>query len=121
MKYRLIIDEFGGWDRFQRLLAAVQHVAHRHETSMGAVAIAWVLEQPHVAGVIVGARDARHLPETLAAGALRLDAADRRELRAVLDERPPVAGDVYELERVTDGRHAAIMRYDLNERARSMG
>ena len=100
MKYRLIIDEFGGWARFQRLLAAVHLVARKHGTTVGAVAIAWVLEQPSVAAVIVGARDASHLPHTRAAGALRLDADDRRAVRAVLDERPPVAGDVYDLERV---------------------
>lgn len=114
VKYRLIIDEFGGWARFQRLLAAVHLVARKHGTTVGAVSIAWVLEQPSVAAVIVGARDTGHLPHTRAAGALTLDADDRRAVRAVLDERPPVDGDVYDLERVTGSRHAAIMKYDLN-------
>ena len=117
VKYRLIIDEFGGWDHFQALLAAVDQVARRHGSTIGAVAIAWVLEQPQVAGVIVGARDARHLPLTLAAGALALQDVDRRELRAVLEARPALPGDVYDLERVAGGRHAAIMRYDLNATA----
>ena len=118
VKYRLIIDELGGWDRFQRLLTAVASVAQAHGTSIGAVAIAWVLEQPHVAGVIVGARDASHLPATQAAGALALTDGDRRALRAVLDEQPPVPGDVYDLERVKGGRHGAIMKYGLNSQTR---
>ncbi len=116
VKYRLIIDEFGGWARFQRLLGAAAEVARRHDTSIGAVAIAWVLEQPQVAGVIVGARDARHLPPTVAASGLALTDHDRAILEAVLAEGPGVSGEVYGLERVSGGRHAAVMKYDLNAR-----
>lgn len=119
VKYRLIIDEFGGWARFQRLLGAAAEVARRHETTIAAVAIAWVLEQPDVAGVIVGARDARHLPHTVAAAALVLDDRDRQALRSVLADGPCVGGDVYELERIKGGRHGAIMKYDLNAQAAS--
>jgi len=117
VKYRLIIDEFGGWARFQRLLAAVAQVADRHGVDLGTVAVAWVLAQPQVAGVIVGARSAEHLAATVAAGHLHLDGDDERCLRAVLDERPPIAGDVYDLERVKGGRHASVMRYELNAAA----
>ena len=42
---------------------------------------------------------------------------DRRALRAVLDERPSVPGDVYDLKRVKGGRHGAIMKYGLNTQA----
>ncbi len=114
VKYRLIIEEFGGWERFQRLLTAAHGVARARGTSIGAVAIAWVLEQPHVAGVIVGARNASHLAATREAAALALTDTDRQALRAVLDEQPPLPGDVYELERITGGRHGAIMKYGLN-------
>ena len=117
VKYRLIIDEFGGWHRFQHALAAVHRVARKHHATIGAVAIAWVLEQPHVAGVIVGARDARHLAGTLAASVLVLDETDRSALRDARQEGSPVPGDVYDLEREKGGRHAAIMRYDLNRPA----
>jgi aryl-alcohol dehydrogenase-like predicted oxidoreductase len=119
VKYRLIIDEFGGWARFQRLLEAAAEVARRHETTIAAVAIAWVLEQPDVAGVIVGARDARHLPHTVAAAGLVLDDHDRQVLRTVLADGPRVGGDVYDLERAKGGRHGAIMKYDLNAQAGS--
>ena len=50
VKYRLIVEEFGGWDRFQVLLAALEGVAVRHRAGIGAVAIRWVLDQPGVAG-----------------------------------------------------------------------
>ncbi len=114
VKYRLILDEFGGWERFQRLLTALARVAARHDIAIGTVAVAWVLAQPLVAGVIVGARSADHLADTTRAGAVVLDAEDNATIGAVLSERAGVAGDVYDLEREKGGRHAAIMRYDLN-------
>ena len=117
VKYRLIIDEFGGWHRFQQMLAVLDAVATRHGVSIGAVAIRWVLDQPGVAGVIVGARHARHLGETIQACAFALDAEDRDEIARVQAASPGPAGEVYGLERVKDGAHAAIMRYTLNRDA----
>lgn len=113
VKYRLIIDECGGWDYFQALLAAMKDVADRHHTTIGAVAIRWVLDQPGVAGVIVGARHPRHLEASRAADALRLDASDRARLAAIHASARGPAGDVYALERDRGGPHAAIMRDNL--------
>lgn len=114
VKYRLIIDEFGGWDRFQAMLVALDRIAGRHGVGLGAVAIRWVLDQPGVAGVIVGARHARHLAQTLEACALTLDDADRAAIAQLQAAAAGPAGDVYALERVKDGPHASIMRYTLN-------
>jgi aryl-alcohol dehydrogenase-like predicted oxidoreductase len=111
VKYRLIIDEFGGWDRFQEMLAALGRIAARHRTSIGAIAIRWVLDQPEVAGVIVGARHARHLGEIRKACELALEDADREEIARVQSAWSGPQGEVYGLERVKGGRHAAIMRY----------
>jgi aryl-alcohol dehydrogenase-like predicted oxidoreductase len=115
VKYRLIIEEFGGWAHFQQLLAVLDDIARRRSTTIGAVAIAWVLAQPAVAAVIVGARHARHLGETTAATRLVLDADDRARIAAVHAAAPGPAGEVYGLEREAGGRHAAIMRYNLNK------
>ena len=114
VKYRLIIEEFGGWERFQQLLAGLDAVATRHHVGIGAVAIRWVLDQRGVAGVIVGARHARHLDDTIQACAFALDAEDHREITRVLAGSSGPTGEVYGLERVKDGPHAAIMRYTLN-------
>jgi len=114
VKYRLIVEEAGGWARLQRILHVLADVGRRHEAGIGEVAIAWVLAQPQVAGVIVGARHARHLPATVRASTLHLTEDDAAAIAAVLADGPAVPGDVYELERVKGGRHAAIMRYDLN-------
>jgi aryl-alcohol dehydrogenase-like predicted oxidoreductase len=114
VKYRLIIEEFGGWEQFQRLLAAVARIAQQHRTSIGSTALRWVLDQPMVAAAIVGARHAGHLPSTLSAFAHTLTAEDVDALYVVLAESTGPRGDVYALEREKGGRHAAIMRYNLN-------
>jgi len=114
VKYRLIIDEFGGWEPFQRLLDAVARIARGHDTSIGSVALRWVMDQPMVAAAIVGARHAIHLPSMLAAPALTLTDEDLAALDAVLAESAGPRGEVYALERERGGRHAAIMRYNLN-------
>jgi aryl-alcohol dehydrogenase-like predicted oxidoreductase len=117
VKYRLIIDEFGGWDRFQALLAALEGIAARHHAGIGAVAIRWVLDQPGVAGVIVGARHAGHLEQLRCACEIALDDDDRAAIARVQADAPGPAGDVYDLERVKGGRHAGVMRYTLNRGA----
>ena len=117
VKYRLIIEEWGGWEPLQALLRALHGVAARHQTTIGAVAVRWVLEQPHVASAIVGARHAGHLPATLAALDVWLDEADRSAIEGALPAGGGPVGDVYALERERGGRHAVIMRYGLNAAA----
>jgi aryl-alcohol dehydrogenase-like predicted oxidoreductase len=114
VKYRLIIDEFGGWDRFQEMLEVLGRIAARRQARIGAVAMRWVLDQSNVAGVIVGARHARHLDQIRKACELALDAEDRREIARVQAASPGPEGEVYGLERVKGGRHASIMRYTLS-------
>ncbi|MCC1495038.1 aldo/keto reductase [Cognatishimia sp. F0-27] len=116
VKYRLIIDEFGPWERFQRLLRALKAVGDRHGVSLSAVATRWVLDQPGVAAGIVGARYARHLPQTLETFSFALNAQDRAEIGAVIAEADGPAGRVYSLERDRNSRHGRIMKYNLNTR-----
>jgi aryl-alcohol dehydrogenase-like predicted oxidoreductase len=116
-KYKLVLEEFGDWASFQRLLEALAAVASKHAVGIGAVGLRWVLERPGVAAVIVGARNARRLPATLAALSLRLDAEDHERIATAARGAAGPRGDCYALERTKGGRHAAIMRYDLNAAA----
>ncbi len=113
-KYKLIIDEFGGWQPFQALLRLLHEVALSHGTTIGTVALACVLHEPLVAAAIVGARSATHLAATLAAVDLSLTSRERQSIHALVDAQLGPAGDVYELERVPGGPHATIMRTNLN-------
>lgn len=115
VKYRLIIEEWGGWDLFQALLRALRAVADRHGADIAAVASAIVLEWPEVAAVIVGARDRSHLASNLAVAAIRFSEQDRLAIEAVLAEAKPIPGEVYEIERDRAGRHGSIMKYNLGQ------
>lgn len=55
-KYKNMVDIWGGWSRFQKLLNLLKTIADRHKVSISNVAVRYVLEQPTVAGAIVGAR-----------------------------------------------------------------
>jgi len=121
VKYKLIIDDIGGWAHFQSLLELLQRIALAHDTTIGAVALRHVLDQPVVAAAIVGARSTAHLAPTIAATQLSLATAERAMLAALIATAHGPAGDVYALEREKGGRHASIMRYNLNTDQRSRG
>ena len=115
IKYRLIIDEFGGWELFQLLLKAIKEIADKYRVPMGAVASRYVLDQPQVAAVIVGARYAHHLPAILSTFKLNFDSDDREKIESILSQRKGPSGPVYALEANRTGRHGRIMKYNLNE------
>ena len=113
-KYKLIIDEFGGWPLFQDLLKCCRRIADRHDVDIATVASRAVLDRPGVAAVIVGGRNDTHIAANARIGTLRLTEADHAELDAVLNQRLGPAGDTYALERDRSGRHGSIMKYNLN-------
>ena len=115
IKYRLVIEDFGGWSAFQNLLQALKAIGDRHGVRIATVATRWVLDQPGVAAAIVGARYADHLGDTLAVFGLQLDAQDHALLAPLLAAHPGPEGDTYTLERDKTGRHGRIMKYNLNK------
>lgn len=115
IKYKLVIDEFGGWAAFQALLRVLKAIGERHGVGIATVATRWVLEQPGVGAAIVGARYAQRLDETLAVFGLQLDAQDHALLAPILAAHPGPAGDTYALERDRNGPHGRIMKYELNK------
>ena len=113
-KHELIIDEFGGWALFQQLLSALQEIGQRRAVRIATVATRYILQKRAVGAAIVGARHARHLPDTLRTFGFRLSEEDMRAIERVTAQAQGPEGPVYGLERVKGGRHAAIMKYNLN-------
>lgn len=113
-KYKLIIDDFGGWALFQELLQLLRRIAGRLGTDIASVASAYVLDRPMVAGVIVGARNRAHLPANRAIASLKLSTLDHAGIAALLERRRGPAGDAFTLERDHNGPHGSIMKYNLN-------
>jgi aryl-alcohol dehydrogenase-like predicted oxidoreductase/enamine deaminase RidA (YjgF/YER057c/UK114 family) len=95
MKYGRVLRVAGGWSALQRLLTAAASVAARHGVSIANVASRFILDQPGVAGVIIGARlgESEHIDDTLRLFSFALTDDDRAEIRAALATLQPIAGD----------------------------
>lgn len=113
-KYRLIIDELGGWDVYQSILNALGKVAGRHRAPLPSVALRWVLDQEAVAATITGIDSVEQAQGLLEVFDMVLDEEDRSALETTMAKAAVPAGPVYGLERVMDGPHGRIMRYNLN-------
>ena len=118
-KYRLIVEEIGGWAALQSVLGALRGVADELGSDIASVASAWCLRQPSVRACIVGIRSTRHVAALRALrDEVELDDDQLARLEAARAHWPEVPGDVYELERDREGRHGRIMRYGLREAQR---
>jgi len=95
MKYKRFIDAAGGWDGYQAVLQAAGTIARKHGVSLANVATRWVLSQPAVAGVIVGARlgENEHIADNAKLFSFSLDEADLADLEAAFAHTVPVPGD----------------------------
>ena len=113
-KYRLIVDEFGDWDEFQRVLRTLRSIADRHGIDLAAVATRFVLDRPGVAAAITGIRRPSHLRDLDRIFEFAIDDADLAEIAPHFIGAAGPDGPVYGLERIKGGRHARIMRTNLN-------
>ncbi len=95
MKYGRFLRVAGGWSALQRVLQAAASVAARHGVSIANVASRFILDQPGVAGVIIGARlgEREHIDDTLRLFSLALTDEDRSEIRSALATLQPIPGD----------------------------
>ncbi|HZO21647.1 MAG TPA: aldo/keto reductase, partial [Steroidobacteraceae bacterium] len=114
VKYKLIIDDFGGWELLQRLLVTLARIATEHRTDIASVATRAILDRPQVAAAIVGATNTSHLIAHGHIEALRLSVADLGAIASVTAQRHGPLGEVYGLERDRTGPHGRIMKYELN-------
>ncbi len=95
MKYRRFINAIGGWAALQQVLQAAYAVAQKHGVSIANVATRWVLQQPAVAAVIVGARlgEREHRDDNLRVFSFALDNEDQAQFDAALAHTRRIPGD----------------------------
>jgi aryl-alcohol dehydrogenase-like predicted oxidoreductase/enamine deaminase RidA (YjgF/YER057c/UK114 family) len=95
MKYARFIRAAGGWEAYQGVLNTAARVAARHQTSIANIASRYILDQPGVAAVIIGARlgERDHIADTSRLFASALTAQDRDELQRALEGLQPIPGD----------------------------
>jgi aryl-alcohol dehydrogenase-like predicted oxidoreductase/enamine deaminase RidA (YjgF/YER057c/UK114 family) len=95
MKYGRFIREAGGWAALQDLLAVVHRVAQRHDVSMANVAGRYILDQPAVGGIIVGARlgISEHCDDNLKLFQFALSEADHGAIDQAVARLSKIPGD----------------------------
>ena len=95
MKYKRYIDEAGGWAPLQNLLQTLQQTADRHAVSMANIASRYILEQPAVGAVIIGARLglSEHIENNQQLLSFELDTQDQDAIQAAINELKPIPGD----------------------------
>lgn len=86
-KYKNMIDAWGGWKLFQDLLSVLEAIADEHEASIANVAVRYILDQPSVAGAIIGARlgVTQHIEDNLKVFQFKLNSEDEQRLNSVFN------------------------------------
>ncbi len=95
MKYKRFIDAAGGWDKFQSLLNILDKEAKKYQVSIANVASKYILDQPAVAGVIIGARlgKSEHIHENEKLFSFQLDEESKKRIIQSLTSLTPIPGD----------------------------
>lgn len=84
----------------------MREIAHAHRVSVAQVALAWLLHQPQVTSVIVGAKRAEQLADNVAATEVRLSAPELEQIDQV--SRLPAEYPGWMLERQGEYRHRQL-------------
>ena len=79
-------------DKAYDIIDVMQEIARERNVSVAQVALSWVLHQPAVSTIIIGAKNTRQLEDNLKAIDLSLDAAELQKLDAVSKLAPEYPG-----------------------------
>jgi aryl-alcohol dehydrogenase-like predicted oxidoreductase/enamine deaminase RidA (YjgF/YER057c/UK114 family) len=95
MKYKRFIDASGGWEPYQNLLKTVKNVADRHQVSVANVSSRFILENPSVAAVIIGARlgKSEHIQDNKKMFDIAFSSEDVAQMQHALQALKPIQGD----------------------------
>lgn len=113
-KYRLIIEEFGSYESFKNLLKTLEFIGQKYEQGVAEVAAKYVLQKDHVAAIIVGARNAKHIDSLSRLSNFNLAEDDLLRIEDHISKANGPRGPFYALERNKTGKHGSIMKYNLN-------
>jgi aryl-alcohol dehydrogenase-like predicted oxidoreductase len=113
VKYKLIIEDFGGWNLFQELLHTLDAIAKARGTDIGTIASAYTLKRPGVKSVIVGARNLNHIKSNFMIPEITLTDSELAAISHIHARSTGPLGPVYDLERNSD-RHRNIMHTNNN-------
>lgn len=94
-KYKNMVDSWGNWLLFQEFLSILNQIAKKHKVTIPNLATRYILEQPMVAGVIIGTRlgVSEHIEENKAIFEFSLDQEDYQKLEFIFSR----SNDLFEL------------------------
>lgn len=86
-KYKRMVDKWGGWSLFQELLSLLQQIADKYTVSIPNIAVRYIIDQPTVAGAIVGAKlgVSEHIADNARVFNFKLDTEDLTRINAVVE------------------------------------
>ena len=112
VKYKLIIDDCGGWSLFQKRLARLNEIAMKHSMQISQVAISALIQAGLADAVIVGLSPCNFAKQNKQLAQLK--PLSESELNELASWSCQLRGDAYALERQINSKHGKIMRYNLN-------
>ncbi len=94
-KYKNMVDAWGNWQLFQELLSTLKQIAQAHNVSISNVATRYILDQPSVGGVIIGARlgISEHIEENGKVFGFTLDTQESDRINSICSQ----SRDLYQL------------------------
>ncbi len=84
--------------RAKACIDAMRGIAEAHHVSIAQIALAWLLHQPQVTSVIIGAKRPDQLADNLAATGVRLSAAELEQLGKVSELPPEYPGWMFDMQ-----------------------
>lgn len=87
-KYKQMVDAWGGWDLFQELLHILKKIGEKHNVSIANVGTRYILDEPMVAGVIIGTRlgVTDHIADNAHVFDFKLDNEDHELIEPILQK-----------------------------------
>ncbi len=95
MKYKRFIDATGGWKIFQQFLQVIDSIAKQNNVPISNIVSRYMLEQPAVAGIIMGTRlgVSQHIEENLQLFGFPLTMESKVKIQSALSLLEPIPGD----------------------------
>jgi aryl-alcohol dehydrogenase-like predicted oxidoreductase/enamine deaminase RidA (YjgF/YER057c/UK114 family) len=95
MKYKRFIDTAGGWNKFQSLLVTLDNIGKKYNAGIANIASKYILENPAVAGVIIGARlgKSEHIQDNEQLFSFQLDEESKKKIADALAGLVAIPGD----------------------------
>lgn len=85
-------------NRAKDCIDVMRTIAGQHGVSIATVALAWLLHQPHVASVIIGAKRAEQLADNMRSTQIALTAAELEQIGSVSALPPEYPGWMFEMQ-----------------------